>query len=351
MEDFVLTLQPLPEGHLVRAECPLIGQVTRSISLRGQQELEDLRLRLQERPLREITEVVEVGRKLFRHLFGTEIAALFWEARQKAEKDSGLRVLLRFAKDDRLQDLPWELLHDGSWPLALNPATPVARYIEMSRPVLVPQRQGPLRVLFTAASPPGTQKLDLGTEERKIRNHLRSLNNVDLEIDNKITPRRLKGLLSHTENAQRPFHIWHHAGHGFLDEHSSFHLCLEGDEKERNVGIGEISRILASCPNLLAVVLNVCHGAALATALACEHLPIAIGFREQVRDRAALLFAQQFYGSLLRHPVEVALAHSRLALAYQGCPLLSWTNPLLYTRTTRAVAFTEVRDGRLRGRA
>ncbi|MEA2604062.1 MAG: hypothetical protein QOF89_5054 [Acidobacteriota bacterium] len=350
MEDFVLTLQPLAEGHLVQAECPLVGQVTGSISLRDRQELEALGARLQTNPLREIPQVVEVGQQLFRNLFGTKIATHFRTAQQEARDDGGLRVLLRFSKDDRLQDLPWELLHDGSWPLALNPATPIARYIEMSEPVRRLLPRGQLRVLFTAASPPGTQELDLGTEERKIREYLRSLANVDLEIDNQITLRRLERLLTFAENAGRPFHIWHHAGHGFRDKHSKFFLCLEGDEQDRNVGVEKISQILATCPNLLAVVLNVCHGAALATALACEHLPVAIGFREQILDRAALLFAQKFYGSLLRHPVEVALAHSRLALAYQGCPLLNWTNPLLYTRTTRAVHFMEGRDGRPRGR-
>jgi hypothetical protein len=343
MEDFVLTLQPLPDGHLVLAECRLIGQVTpHKISLKDRQELEELGAR----PLREITEVVAVGRRLFRHLFGNEIARPFREALEEAKDDGGLRVLLRFDKDDRLQDLPWELLHDGVWPLALNPATPIARYIKGPSPVRVPRFGRPIRVLFTAACPPGTQKLDLGTEQRKLRDHLRSLGNVDLEIDNKITLRQLEFLLKHAENKKRPFHIWHHAGHGFLDEHSDFHLCLEGPERERHAGVAEVSQILKACPNLVAVVLNVCHSAALATSVACENLPVAVGFRERIFDRAALVFAQEFYKRLLRDPLEVALAHSRLALAYQGCPLLNWTNPILYTRTIRSVTLKENRDGR-----
>jgi hypothetical protein len=341
MKDFALIVQPLLDGHLVRAECELVGQVTpHKISLKDQQKLYELKTLLQIRPLREITEAVEVGRRLFGHLFGTGIASHFWQALQETKGDGGLRVLLRFDKDDRLQDLPWELLHDGNWPLALNPSTPIARYIEMPRPVRVSRLRGPIRVLFTAACPPGTQALDLGTEEAKVRSALKSLRRVELDIDNKITFRRLALLLGHAEKAHRPFHIWHHAGHGFLDEHSSFHLCLEDNERERHVGAGEISRILAACPNLLAVVLNVCHGAILATSIACENLPVAIGFQERIMDRAALVFAQRFYQSLLQHPVEVALAHSRLALAYQGCPLLNWTNPILYTRTTRVVRFT-----------
>lgn len=350
MEDFVLTLEPLPDGHLVRAECPLVGQVTsHKISLKDRQKLDELKTRLQVHPLREITEVVEVGRKLFGHLFGTGIASHFWRALQEAKDEGGVRVLLRFDKDDRLQDLPWELLHDGNWPLALNPSTPIARYINMARPVRVPPRRGPIRVLFTAACPPGTQALDLGAEETKVRSALKSLTRVELQIDNKITLSRLKRLLNYAEKASKPFHIWHHAGHGFLDEHSDFNLCLEGNEKERHVGTEEISRVLEACPNLLAVVLNVCHGATLARLIACGNLPIAVGFQKQIMDRAALAFAQCFYQSLLHHSVEVALAHSRLALAYQGCPLLNWTNPILYTRTTGAVRFTEGRDGRLRG--
>ena len=341
MEDFVLTLQPLPDGHLVRAECRLVGQTSRTISPQDRQRLGELEARLQANPLREITEVVQVGRSLFGCLFGPEIARHLSTASEEAKEEGGLRVLLRFAKDDRLQNLPWELLHDGSWPLALNPLTPIARYIEMPERVRVPRVQGRLRVLFTSACPPGAQPLDLGTEEQGVRSALRTLTRVELEIENQITLSRLKRLLSHSQNANTPYHVWHHAGHGFMDAQMNFHLCLEGAEGERNPGVEEISDALQTCPGLLAVVLNVCHGGALATSIACNNLPVAIGFRERILDRAALVFAQRFYQSLLQHPVEVALVHSRLALAYQGCPLLSWTNPLLYTRTTRAVRFTE----------
>src|ERR1700730_15526032 len=127
MEDFVVTLQPLTDTHLVRAECRLVGQAPpHTISLKDQQRLVDLGTQVQANPLREISEVVKVGRFLFRHLFGTGIAVHSWQALEKAKDDGGLRVLLRFAKEDRLQGLPWELLHDGSWPLALNPSTPIA---------------------------------------------------------------------------------------------------------------------------------------------------------------------------------------------------------------------------------
>lgn len=342
MEDFVLRLQPQSDGHLVSAECRLVGQITpHKISLKHRQKLEELRAGLQACPLREITDVVEIGRKLFRHLFGTRIAEQFWKAQQEARDDGGLRVLLRFAAGDPLQDLPWELLHDGEWPLALNPSAPIARYVEMERPIRVPRPRGQIRVLLTSACPPGTQALDLGTEERKIRSALRSLTRMDLEIDNKITLKRLERLLSYAEKTKRPFHIWHHAGHGYLDKSSDFHLCLEGNQGTQHPGTGEISHLLAACPNLIIVVLNVCHGAILATSAACENIPVTIGFRDRIMDRAALVFAQRFYQSLLQHPVEVALTHSRLALAYQGRPLLNWTNPVLYTRTTRVVRFME----------
>ncbi len=351
MEDFILTLVPLPDGHLVRADCQLIGQPEpRRIRLEERQKLEELGARLAERPLKEITEVVKVGRDLFGRLFGKELAAPFWEASEKARNDGGLRVLLRFAKDDRLQDLPWELLHDGRSPLALDPATALARYIEMPQPIKVPRPKGRLRVLFTSACPPLAQRLDLGSEERRVRRAL-ELAGVDPQIENRVTLELLKLLLIQAEHTGKPFHVWHHASHGFLDRQGSFHLVLEGGEEGRHVGTDEVSGILAQCPSLLAVVLNVCHGAALATSLACAKVPVAIGFREQIQDRAALLFAERFYKSLLRHPVEVALAHSRLALAYQGCPLLNWTNPILYTRTTRAVRFVEERHGRSHGRA
>lgn len=342
MEDFVLTLQPLSDGHLVSAESPLIGQVApHKISLNDLQNLE----RLKARSLREVADAVEVGRRLFHHLFGFGIANCFSRALQEARDAGGMRVLLRFSEGDSLQNLPWELMHDGNWPLALNPATPFARYIQMEKPVKMPVIDGKLRVLLTAASPAGAPALDLGTEEKKIREHLKSNKNVELEIDNKITPKRLERLLSQAENAKRPFHIWHHAGHGFRDDYSKFYLCLEGKEPERNLGLPEISEMLAACPNLFAAVFNVCHGAALAGALARKGLPVAIGFREQILDRAALLFAQKLYENILRYSVEVALTKSRLALAYQGCPLLNWTQPVLYTRT-RAATFVGGRHGR-----
>src|SRR5262249_26273746 len=153
--------------------------------------------------------------------------------------DGGLRILLRCAEHDVLQRLPWELMHDGSWPLALNPATPLARYIEMPRPVRVPRRRGRLRVLYTSACPPGSPALDLATEEAKVRSALKSIAGLDLEIDNQVTPTLLQRLLHHAETSKKPFHVWHHAGHGRLDEQGAFYLDLNG----REAGAAEVSRM------------------------------------------------------------------------------------------------------------
>jgi CHAT domain-containing protein len=335
MEDFNLALLPLQDGYQVRADCRPVGQTTRTISPADGQHLLALGARLQARPLREISEAVEVGRSLFRHLFGTDIAQLLREAQGKTQDHGGLRLLLRFTAHDPMQDLPWELLHDGSWPLALNPATALARYIEMPRPVMTPRVRG-LRVLLTTACPPDAPALDLGTEVAKVR-ALRAIPGIDVTIQSQVTLRLLRRLLTRAENVNRPFYVWHHAGHGLLDP-AGVRLCLEGGDR---AGTAEIVPILTSCPNLLAVVFNVCHGAALAAEIARENVPVAIGFQERILDLAALAFAQRFYQSVLNHPIEVALTHSRLALAYQGNPRLNWTNPRLYTRTTSAVRIGE----------
>jgi CHAT domain-containing protein len=339
MDDFTLAFQPVPDGYLVNAECRLIGQTRIHLSTERQRDLEKLSERLRARPLREITETVEVGRHLFCQIFQEKVARCLRTALRYAEEEGGVRLLLRFGPEDPLQELPWELLHDGTCFLAMNPMTPIARCFAMERPVRRPRWNRPVRVLFTSACPAGTPDLDLAGEERRIHEALDSLTDVKLVTKNQISLPKLRHCLLFAEKQHRPFQVWHHGGHG--SSGTEFNLCFEGDAGGQQVGNEEVAGIVKDCPSLIAVVLNVCHGAALATALACQNLPVVVGFQERIQDRAALVFAKHFYKNLCQSPVEIALTRARLALAFQGCPPLGWTSPVLYTRASQAVVLGE----------
>ncbi len=331
MEDFSLALHRTADGYLVTADCRLVGQATHDLGPAGRETLLGIRDRLSASPPGTIWEAVEIGRRLYGHLLGPTLATHLKNAACNAR---GLRVLLRLDLDDPLADLPWELLHDGTWPLALNPATPLARYAEIPRAVCEPRVEGRIRVLLTAATAEGAPPLALDDEEARIRASLRAVPRFEIEVERHLSLTRLHQVLRTAERGGRPFHVWHHAGHGAQEPAHAVQLCLEGTEC---AGAAEVQAVLRDCPSLLMVVLNVCHGAELAGLLANQNLPVAIGFQERIQDRAAVLFAHRLYESILDHPVEVALARSRLSLAYQGNPLLNWTYPRLYTRTTRAV--------------
>lgn len=344
MVDFKLTFLPDDGDYRVHAECALVGQETSRLPGAQLTRLQALSKPFHQGAIGEIAEAVRIGKEIHKALFQGEIGGMFTRAAKLSRQEGGLRLVLRCPQIEDLHGIAWELLHDGSWFLAIDPQTPVVRYVEMQEAVYAPRITRPLRVLFTTAGPRGVQPLDLETEEQMLRLALDHLvGTVDLEVERHISRDRLQFRLQNAQAQGRPFHVWHHGGHGRLAgtaDVGEFELLLERNGEMEPVSVATLAPMLKEFPQLCMVVLNVCHGAAqagLATALACRNLPMALGFHTRIEDQAALKFAAYFYKGLIRSTVEVALTHARLALAFRGGHPLTWARPLLFSRTLRAV--------------
>lgn len=287
-----------------------------------------------------IYEFAQLGQKLFGDLFAnTHQRRVYGRAGETAEReDRPLRIMIRLPHDSPLSLIPWELLHDGERFLAKDPRCAVVRYFYGGR-VLPFQVDPPLRVLLTSACPPPQPDLDLETEIRAVAAAYRPAGKaVDLQVVPGVSLGRLEKLWNEAELARKPFHVWHHCGHGHLATSGGsprFSLSLEGAGKAEYATTAQLSEIIGMCPGLRLAVLNVCHGgsfAGLAPELAKLNVPVVIGFPSRVANDTAYKFAATLHQNLLHIPVELAVSQARRSLCVQRSTDLDWSHPLLFSR-------------------
>lgn len=311
---------------------------------------------------------IRVGTFLYDRVIRDGIEALFLEARGAARSLSvPLRLVLRFPAASEIEEIPWELLHDGRRFLALDPWTPLVRHIRLPQPAADLAVEPPLRILFTAADTARDEDSDersaadssgrtagglhLEEEARALRQALAGAGGrVQLEVvegmacDRPLTLRRLEGLFVRARAQGRPFHVWHHAGHGGIRRGPSgleFVLLLHGDDGRSSPVPGRsLSRTLASAGDLKLAVLNLCRSGStigLSTELAQLNVPAVVGFCTTVLDPAAVEFSRAFYASLTKVPLDLSLTCARQAMADQRWPL-QWALPILHCRSRGQLA-------------
>jgi hypothetical protein len=287
-----------------------------------------------------VFEFAQLGQKLFGDLFaGAHQRRIYLRASDTAEReDRPLRILVRLPHDSPLSRLPWELLHDGERFLAKDPRCSVVRYFYGGR-VQPFQVDPPLRVLLTSACPRSQPPLHLETEIRAVTAaYYPAGKAVDLRVVPGISLGRLERLWNEAELARKPFHVWHHCGHGHLStrgETPRFFLSLEEDGEAQYASTEQLSEIVGMCPGLRLAVLNVCHGgsfAGLAPELAKLNIPVVIGFPSRVANDTAYRFAATFHQNLLHIPVELAVSQARRSLSVYRSSDLDWSRPLLFSR-------------------
>lgn len=333
----------LGEYHLY-AECQLVGESS-LIRLSNERVEQFVGIGQSLRAGTLIRDQVPVaGQFLFSSVFVSEIRDMFLRARSVAHAtETGLRIVFKFGESQELQEVPWEILHDGKKFLALQPTTPVVRYFRQDEPLAAHPFPPPLRVLFTTACPEGYTPLDLGNEEHQLRQGLSGHGDqIELMVERNISLDRLNHILLRAQNTDHPFHVWHHAGHGGLHKSHGFELALEERGKYQPATTSQLSSILGSCPDTQMAILNVCHGGApngLANYLAALNIPIVIGFQASVLDRHALLLARELYSTMLTATIEQAIAQVRneLAVDDQKTGRTAWTLPIMFARTQQAV--------------
>jgi hypothetical protein len=285
----------------------------------------------------------KLGRRLGELVLAPPIRTLYDRAHgAAAQRNQLLRVVLRFGGSSWLQTVPWEILHDGRRFLAKDPRSAVVRSFEADdarSPIAI--REGPLRVLFTSANPPGSVRIDVEAEEEGLRlAYAETGARVVFSAERRLSLHRLMRRVLESKAAGQEFHVWHHSGHGsVMQKGGAFLLALEDAGRAEYVTIKQVGDVIGTATDLRAVVLNCCRSASLlglAPELARLSVPVVIGFSNNVQDDSAIRFAAALHQCWLDLPIEIAVSMARRAMRPGG---LEWSHPLLFSRRSDAGPF------------
>ncbi len=270
--------------------------------------------------------------------------ATFAQARAAGE---GLRVTLSLTDVPELGAIPWEYLYDAPDFLSISTWTPVVRYLDLPRPRRPLDVQLPLRILGIVSAPDDQQPLDTEVERTKLEAALQPLVEAGAVSIDWLEAANLLALARAVRSDS--YHIIHYIGHGGFDDASGEGALLFEDEAARGrpVSGDQLATILGGKVMLRLVVLNSCEGArtsvtdpfsGVAASLVQREIPAVIGMQFEITDRAAILFAAEFYSMLAEgRPVDAAVTEARLSI-FADHNDVEWATPVLFMR---------VADGRL----
>lgn len=149
-----------------------------------------------------------------------------------------------------------------------------------------------MKILFLAANPPGTARLDLDKEVSQVEEGLqRSKLRDQFQLVSKwaVDSNSLRRALLE-ENPD----IVHFSGHG----EGQAGLVLVGQDGQPKPATAEaLSGLFKQFPNIKCVLLNACYAEVQAKAIV-QHIDYVIGMKQAVRDDAAIAFATGFYDGL-----------------------------------------------------
>lgn len=283
-----------------------------------------------------------LGKDLCDRIFAAANRDLLLRALAHAEaREKALQVVVHCSAGSVVERLPWELLHDGRRFLAMDPRCSVVRYFDEPLPVRELAVAPPLRVLVTTASPPSLEELDLeaeGTAVREAYDGDRSV--VEVTVAHRISLHRLGDLLRRARLDGRPFHVWHHCGHGGLvhgERGPEFRLFFEGTAAQPYANVEQLGTLIGQNPELRLAVVAACYGGSafgLAPELARLSLPAVVGFPGRIADAAARRFSFVLHQCLPRLPIELAVGEARRAMLIDRPGTLDWALPLLFSRRT-----------------
>jgi tetratricopeptide (TPR) repeat protein len=315
------------------------------------------------------------GEQVFGSVFGAGPAR---DAYQRA-RDRGLEVVFRSAESGLLA-LPWELMRDGTGPVALGSggisrSLPVA---EGAGTLEVPG--GRLRVLMVISRPAGTADVGYQMVARQLLERLDAVRGeVELIVLRPPTFDALREAVGEAADAGMPFHVVHFDGHGAMPGRGMGGGGVPGSRPammarpgdgvlvfERPgggsdpIGASKVAAVLAG-GRVPVVVLNACQSgavgkeleASVATALLRAGCAAVVAMAYSVYAVAAAEFMAAFYESLFSgDSVGQAVTVGRRRLFdYDGrpspkgdMPLADWLIPVHYLR--KDVRFPDARTAR-----
>ena len=285
------------------------------------------------------------GGGMFAAVFtGDVLASLRASLGEAQRRGAGLRVRLRLADVPELADLPWECLYNPGVNrfLALSPETPLVRYLDLPESTRGLGVSPPLRMIAMISSPSDYPELDVEEEWRKLDEDTAAMQEDGRIVLERLEEATLAALQRRLRTAD--YHVFHFIGHGgFVESAQDGALILEDDHRRARVVAGEdLGVILHGYRPLRLVMLNACEGArgsatdpfsGAAQSLVQQGIPAVIAMQFRITDRAAILFAREFYGALpLGLPVDTALTEARRGLFAAGHDV-EWAVPVLYMRS------------------
>jgi hypothetical protein len=288
------------------------------------------------------------GAKLFGALFEGDVRELYRSSfAETRTAGRGLRVTLSLTGAPELLQVPWEYMYDPPSFLSISSWTPIVRYLDLPKPRRPLQIELPLRILALVSAPVDAEAIDARQERTKLEGALAPLvANGAISID-WLEEASLRALQHQLRKAD--YHVFHYIGHGGYDEDADDGVLLFEDEQGRGRRVSgiELGTILADEVSLRLAVLNSCEGArtsvqdpfsGVATSLIEREIPAVIGMQFEITDRAAIVFAGEFYSALADGlPVDSSVAEARKAI-YADQNDIEWGTPVLFMR---------VADGRL----
>jgi CHAT domain-containing protein len=292
-------------------------------------------------PTIEKTDAEQLGGALATALFDPAIAPLFDAALERAGRERGVRLTLSLAETPELLSVPWELLYRGRTFLASQRRYPVVRRLECGG-IAPPQRvEGAVRVLGVVASPHDLPPLDVAEERRRVEEALSGMISrglVTLDWCDPATPRLLRQQLR-----DGSYHILHYIGHSDFTDTGDGVLFLQ-DDTGASVEVTDavLTNLLGDQTTLRLAVLNSCEGArttlddpfsGIATSLVALGVPAVIAMQFTISDRAAIVFAEELFTSLIgrQYPVDAAVSEARKAV-FTEVNEIEWATPVLFLR-------------------
>ncbi len=288
----------------------------------------------------EVREMKDFGALLFKEAVSGPVRDFYQKCQAQADRDrAGMR--LRLTLDQSVDDLPWEFLVLNDDFMALNPRSPVVRYIEGAASCSLVKVEYPLRLLIVIAKPSDEVPLDTDAEKESITAALKPLTDQGVVhltfIEGNNTWKKLMDALLPNRT-----HILHFIGHGTFDEKNNEGVLIMADEDGKTELVdSERLRVLVQGRSRLAlIVLNSCLGtlggdaqpfSSVAAGLVKSGIPAVIAMQFEISDEAAREISETFYTSLsLNMPVDAALTEARRRIFLSNRNSLEWATPILY---------------------
>ncbi|MBT9310842.1 CHAT domain-containing protein [Leptothoe kymatousa] len=306
--------------------------------------------------------LVGLGQSLYNSLFDRTLRDSWLTAQGIAQhRRSPLRLRLGL-KGEKLQKLPWEVLHASDRPLGTGTDVTFSRYHLQRRQgydrpgSTVPDFDQPLRVLMVIAAPNDQDRLELAREAKHLKDELhpvsmRSGGDYNLlpqqQLDVQLTVLEQPGRAELTQALEQGhYQALHYAGHSNLgNAGGDLYLVSRQTGLTERISGEDLAGLLSNNGVKLAV-LNSCRGAYaqtggpevgwheqnLAHALVNRGIPGVIAMAERIPDDVAITFTQLLYRNLKQgNPIDLCLNRTRQGLiSAHGSHYSYWALPILY---------------------